>query len=463
MMDWMPDLAQSDKPRYLAIADIIASDLRQGRLSAGDRLPPQRKLASRLAIDFTTVARGYSEAQKRGLVESRVGQGTFVLAPVAAKREARAPSQRRAEIVDLSMNLPPEPDDPALIERMRAGLEEVGRDLVSLLRYQGFGGSPADKDAASAWLGRRALVPTQDRIFVTPGAHPALLAIFGVLAKPGDVILSEAITYPGARSIAAQLGLNLVGLPLDDEGVDPDAFADACVRLAPKGLYLNPTLQNPTTLTVPEHRRAKIAGIARRYRIPIIEDDAYGFIPVHGPAPFAAIAPDITWHVAGLAKCIGAGLRAAYVVAPDMRSGWPFAAAVRSATVMASPLTLALVTRWIEDGTADAILRFIRSETAARQSLAKEILPAGSFKSDPLSFNLWVPLPQGWTRSAFIGHMRTTGVGVVASDAFTVQGTPPEAVRVCLGGPTTRPAIRHALEYMAHALSESPAVASTFL
>jgi DNA-binding transcriptional MocR family regulator len=463
MMDWMPDLAQSDKPRYLAIADIIASDLRQGRLSAGDRLPPQRKLASRLAIDFTTVARGYSEAQKRGLVESRVGQGTFVLAPVAAKREARAPSQRRAEIVDLSMNLPPEPDDPALIERMRAGLEEVGRDLVSLLRYQGFGGSPADKDAASAWLGRRALVPTQDRIFVTPGAHPALLAIFGVLAKPGDVILSEAITYPGARSIAAQLGLNLVGLPLDDEGVDPDAFADACVRLAPKGLYLNPTLQNPTTLTVPEHRRAKIAGIARRYKIPIIEDDAYGFIPVHGPAPFAAIAPDITWHVAGLAKCIGAGLRAAYVVAPDMRSGWPFAAAVRAATVMASPLTLALVTRWIEDGTADAILRFIRSETAARQSLAKEILPAGSFKSDPLSFNLWVPLPQGWTRSAFIGHMRTTGVGVVASDAFTVQGTPPEAVRVCLGGPTTRPAIRHALEYMAHALSESPAVASTFL
>jgi DNA-binding transcriptional MocR family regulator len=463
MMDWMPDLAQSDKPRYLAIADIIASDLRQGRLSAGDRLPPQRKLASRLAIDFTTVARGYSEAQKRGLVESRVGQGTFVLAPVAAKREARAPSQRRAEIVDLSMNLPPEPDDPALIERMRAGLEEVGRDLVSLLRYQGFGGSPADKDAASAWLGRRALVPTQDRIFVTPGAHPALLAIFGVLAKPGDVILSEAITYPGARSIAAQLGLNLVGLPLDDEGVHPDAFADACVRLAPKGLYLNPTLQNPTTLTVPEHRRAKIAGIARRYKIPIIEDDAYGFIPVHGPAPFAAIAPDITWHVAGLAKCIGAGLRAAYVVAPDMRSGWPFAAAVRSATVMASPLTLALVTRWIEDGTADAILRFIRSETAARQSLAKEILPAGSFKSDPLSFNLWVPLPQGWTRSAFIGHMRTTGVGVVASDAFTVQGTPPEAVRVCLGGPTTRPAIRHALEYMAHALSESPAVASTFL
>ena len=463
MAEWTPDLARSDKPRYLAIADLIASDVKEGRLSVGERLPPQRKLANRLAIDFTTVARGYSEAQKRGLIESRVGQGTFVRAPVAPKQESRAPFHRRAEIVDLSMNLPPEPDDEALIGQMQAGLAEVSRDLVSLLRYQGFGGSPADKDAASAWLSRRALVPTQDRIFATSGAHPALLGIFGILAKSGDVILSEAITYPGARSLAAQLGLNLVGLPMDDEGIDPDAFAAACVRSAPKGLYLNPTLQNPTTLTVPERRRAEIAAVARRYKVPIIEDDAYGFIPIHGPAPFAAIAPDITWHVAGLAKCIGAGLRAAYVVAPDMRSGLPFAAAVRASTVMASPLTLALATRWIEDGTADAILRFIRSEMAARQSLAAEILPAASFKADPLSFNLWVSLPAGWTRSAFIGYMRTTGVGVVASDAFTVLGTPPEAVRVCLGGPTMRPGIRHALEYMAHALSESPTVASTFL
>jgi DNA-binding transcriptional MocR family regulator len=369
----------------------------------------------------------------------------------------------RAQVVDLSMNLPPEPEDPALIERMRAGLEEVGRDLVSLLRYQGFGGAPADKDAASLWLGRRALVPAQERIFVSPGAHAALLGIFGILAKPGDVVLCEEITYPGARSIAAQLGLRLVGLPMDDDGIDPDAFAEACARLAPKALYLNPTLQNPTTLTVPESRRAEIAAIARRCRVPIVEDDAYGFIPVHGPAPFAAIAPDITWHVAGLAKCIGAGIRAAYVVAPDVRSGWPFAAALRASSVMASPLTLALVTRWIEDGTADALLRFIRTEAAARQVLATEILPAASFKADPLSFNLWIPMPDGWTRSAFIGHLRMTGIGVVASDAFTVNGNPPEAVRLCLGGPTPRAGIRHALEYVAHALTESPTVASIVL
>ena len=327
------------------------------------------------------MARGYVEAQKRGLIESKVGQGTFVRDKPRPRRGQPMPPPRP---VDLSMNLPPEPDDPELIERMQAGMEYVSRDIVALLRYQGFGGTQADKDAASSWLGRRALVPAQERIFVSPGAHPALLGILTILAKPGDVVLCEALTYPGIRSIAAQLGLQLVGLPMDAEGVEVDAVADACKKLKPKALYLNPTLQNPTTITISDQRRRDIAAVARRFKLPIVEDDAYGFIPAHGHAPFAAIAPDLTWHVAGLAKCIGAGLRAAYVVVPDTRSIWPFAAALRAATVMASPLTVALVTRWIEDGTADTMLRFIRSETTARQKLVSEILPKGMHRSDAL-------------------------------------------------------------------------------
>lgn len=460
MAEWLPDLSKSDKPRYLAIADAIAEDVRIGRLTTGMRLPPQRRLASRLGLDFTTIARGYVEAQKRGLVESTVGQGTFVKAMTPA---VVLPMRRRPEVADHTMNLPPEPTDPVLVDRMQAGLAEISRDLISLMRYQGFGGSEADKEAAASWLGRRAMVPSQERIFVTPGAHSALLGILSVLTRPGDTILSETLTYPGIRSLAAQMGLSIVGLPMNDEGIDPAALGKACVEHVPKALYLNPTLQNPTTLTVSERRRTEIAAVARRYGVPIIEDDAYGFIPRHSPAALAAIAPDITWHVAGLAKCLGAGLRVAYVVVPSPKAGWPFAAVMRAHTVMASPLSVALATRWIEDGTADALLHFIRAETAARQLTAAQILPPGSFRSDPLSFNLWVPLPDGWTRSAFSGHMRATGIGVAASDAFVTDGNPPEAVRVCLGGPISRSALEHGLEFMAHALSQSPAMASRLL
>jgi DNA-binding transcriptional MocR family regulator len=460
MGDWWPDLSGIDKPRYLAIADAIAEDIGSGRLAPSDRLPPQRQLARRLEIDFTTVARGYVEAQKRGLIESRVGRGTFVRA--TAKRR-HGPMARHPEIVDLSMNLPPEPDDPELLDRMQDGLEALGRDLVYLMRYQGFGGTQADKDAALSWLSRRVLAPQQERLFITPGAHPALLGILGVLAKAGDVVLSEALTYPGARSIAAQLGLKLVGVPMDEQGLDAEAFAAACERFSPKALYLNPTLLNPTTHTVSQPRRVAIAAVARRFGVPIVEDDPYGFLPTDGPQPFAAIAPEITWHVGGLAKCLGAGLRIAYVVVPDARSGWLFASSVRTATVMASPVTIALATRWITDGTADALLAAVRQESVERQRLAAAILPGGSFRADPAGFHLWVSLPPSWTRSAFVGHMRSTGVGVVASDAFATDAAPPEAVRVCLGGPADRSAVRRALEFMAHALTESPTLASTFL
>jgi DNA-binding transcriptional MocR family regulator len=460
MGEWSPLLARLGKPRYLAIADAIADDIRSGKLAPMHRLPPQRELARRLNIDFTTVARGYVEAQKRGLVESRVGRGTFVRAP--AKRR-HGPIARHPEIVDLSMNLPPEPDDPELLDRMQDGLEAISRDLVYLMRYQGFGGVQADKDAATHWLRHRALLPQQERLFIAPGAHSALLGILGVVAKAGDVLLSEALTYPGARAIAAQLGMRHVGIPMDDEGLDATAFADACKRLAPRVLYVNPTLLNPTTHTISHRRRVEIIEIARRFDVVIVEDDPYGFLPVDGPAPFAALAPDITWHVAGLAKCLGAGLRIAYVIAPDVRSGWLFSSSVRTATVMASPVTIALATRWISDGTADALLAAVRQESIERQKLAPKILPAQTYRADPVGFHLWLVLPAPWTRSAFVGHTRSTGVSVVASDAFVVDSVPPEAVRVCLGGPADRAAVQSALEFMAHALEESPTLASTFL
>ena len=456
MVDWTPDLTRSDKPRYLAIAEAIAEDIGNGRLAAGDRLPPQRQLAARLAMDFTTVARGYVEAQRRGLVASRVGQGTFVKAPAQARRAV-------PELVDLSMNLPPEPEDPALVARMRAALVEVGADLVSLLRYQGFGGSRSDKAAAALWLARRGLTPEFERLFVVPGAHSALLGILNVVARPGDVVLTEALTYPGIRAIAAQLGIRLLGLAMDGDGIVPAAFAEACEKFRPKALCLNPVLHNPTTLTVPQARRVELVAIARQHGVAIIEDDAYGFVPAASPPPFAALAPELSWHVAGLSKCIGAGLRIAYVVAPDARSGWPFAAALRAASVMASPLTAAIATRWIKDGTADAILRFVRTEASARQRLAAQILAPGSYRADPLSFNLWLELPAPWTRSAFAGHMQATGIGIAASDVFAADGHPPEAVRICLGGPQSRGAIRSALEFMAHALEKPPELSTSVL
>ncbi|GJE03083.1 PLP-dependent aminotransferase family protein [Methylobacterium isbiliense] len=457
---WAPDLKRWGRPRYLAIVDALAEDIRTGRLSPGTRLPTQRALAEVLALNFTTVSRGYVEAQKRGLIEGRVGQGTFVVDPARSARPAEAP---RPGPVDFTMNLPPEPDQPALQARMQASFAELSGSLANLLRYQGFGGTEEDRDAATRWLAGRGVASQRERLLICPGAHSALFGVLGQVARPGDVVCAERITYPGIRALAAHLGLRLVDLPMDQHGVDPDAFAAACTRIAPKAIYLNPLLQNPTTATIPRSRREAIVAVARRYAVAIIEDDAYAQICPAPPPSFATLAPEITYYVAGLAKSLGAGLRLAFLVAPSARAALPLAGALRAMTVMASPIATALATRWITDGTAEAIVQFVRAESAARQRLAASLLPAGTYVADPHGFHAWIRLPEGWTRSAFASQGRAAGLGVVASDPFCVAGTPPEAVRLCLGGPSTRAQISHGLEILAHALEGSPALASTYI
>lgn len=241
MENWSQRIEQSSKPRYLAIADCIAQDMKDRVLLPGDRLPPQRKLADLIGVDFTTVSRGYSEALSRGLIESHVGRGTFVL---PQHNFSEISDERRALANDLTMNSPPEPTDPELLERMRSGLSAVSNDLVHLLRYQNPIGGDIDKEAASIWLSMRGLVPNLDRVAVTPGAHAAMLAILTILSRPGDCVLCEDITYAGFKKIAAQLGLRLVGLPMDAEGIRPDALEEAIKNHKPKALYLNPTLHN---------------------------------------------------------------------------------------------------------------------------------------------------------------------------------------------------------------------------
>ena len=453
---WLPKLKKGAGPLYLSIANAIAEDIAIGQLAAEQRLPPQRKLAEMLGIDFTTVARAYSEAHRRGLVDSVVGRGTFV----CGRRRPKIPRVFEGRPnVDMSMNMPPEPVSEELLALMQSGFASVGEKLRELLRYQDFGGSPDDREAGALWLRRRGLVVGHERLLVVPGAQAALLAVLTTLAPSGSVICCEELTYPGLRALAGQLGIRLVGLPMDNEGIDAVAFAAACAQYAPKALYCNPTLLNPTTIVMSQARRQALVEIARHYGVPIIEDDAYGFLPRVTPPAIASIGPDVTFYIAGLAKCVGAGLRIAYLVAPDAHDASRLASALRATTVMASPITSALATRWVRDGTADLALNAIRKESMARQKLAARILPPGSYASHPEAFHLWIRLPPSWERKAFAAHMQSSGIGVVASDAFSVSTQAPEAVRVCIGGVASREEIQHALELIAEALRSAPLIA----
>lgn len=457
MTSWIPSISKSDGPLYLGIADAIAAAIEAGDLADGARLPPQRSMASALGIDYTTVSRAYAEAGRRGLVEGRVGQGTFVVRRPLGKPASPATGGQ----VDLGMNVPPPIDDPALASRMWRVLGELertgGQEL--LRHYRPPGGTGADRMAGMRWLSRRLPSLTVERVLVCPGAQGAMLAAMGTLAEPGDTVLSEALCYPGFRSLAAQLRLSVCPVAIDAEGIVPEDFDAACRRERPKVLYCTPTLHNPTTATMSRARREAVVAVARRHGVPILEDDAYAPLLAEPLPPLAALAPDLTYYVGGLAKSLAPALRIAYLATPDARTAARIMGGIRATATMASPLTAALATAWIEDGTADAVLLAIRAETRARQAIAASILPAEMVRTHADAFHAWLSLSQPWTREEFASRMRSTGIATVTSDAFAVA-RPPEAVRLALGAAVSRSSLSEGLRIIADLLQQSPAMSS---
>jgi len=246
-----------------------------------------------------------------------------------------------------------------------------------------------------------------------------------------------------------------VGLEEDEQGITPDAFQAAIEAYGDAVLYLNPTLRNPTTQTMPMHRRREIAQIADHHGIPLIEDDAYRFVAGDAPPPISTLVPHLAWYVAGISKVFGAGLRLAYVQVPDPARLGGFVQAIRTGQVMVSPLSLALLSAWMEDGTATQIQSFVRRAASERQWVAADILVKHHFCADPSAFNLWLTLPDGVSRAELLARMSGHAIGLMPSDVFTVSGPAPECLRVCLGGPIPVAKLRQDLSALDQALQYS--------
>ncbi|EWY39590.1 GntR family transcriptional regulator [Skermanella stibiiresistens SB22] len=453
-ISWTPDLSGSSGPIYLALAAAIQSDIQIGALNPGDRLPTHRALAATLGLDLTTVTRAYGEARRRGLIDAAVGRGTFVRDVGRGRRDAEvAPVE-----VDLSMNLPPLPaasDIPTLLSRTLATVLRRG-DAAQMLNYHPSGGGADDRAAAVQWLTPLLGDLPPSRALVAAGGQAILTALLTTLAPAGSVILTEAFTYPGLRAVAAQLGLTLEGLPLDGQGLIPEALDAACARFSPTALYTIPTIQNPTTATMSPERRDAVATVARRHGLTVIEDDAYGMSPTVPPPPIATLIPELTWYIGTVSKSLLPALRVAYLVAPDERRATRMRAALRAVSQMAPPLSAAVVARWIRDGTAHRILDEIRREAAARQSLAAAVLPAGTFAAHPQGHHLWLSLPQGWSATAFATQARRFGLALVPDSAFAVAPAtaPNPAVRLSLGAARDIDHLAPALERIASLMDE---------
>jgi DNA-binding transcriptional MocR family regulator len=118
---------------------------------------------------------------------------------------------------------------------------------------------------------------------------------------------------------------------------------------------------------------------------------------------------------------------------------------------------VALVTRWLHDGSADAMIGAIRDEATARQKLAADILARHAFFGHPNGHHIWIPLPRPWSRAEFASHVQRQGLAIVTAETFSVGETQSHAIRVSLGAASSRAELVRALEILATALKSSAA------
>lgn len=446
---WRPRLEDSEKLKYLGIVGALEADIRLGRVLPGDRLPPQRSIALALGVDLTTVTRAFNEARRRGLVAAQAGRGTFV-------REIRA-GGALPPVLDLSMNIPPQPEDPdlrQLLPQSLAALLASPQGALSL-HYQESRGVTTDRVAAAHWLTASHGEQSPERVVVTAGAQAALFALCGLIVGRGGRVAAGEVTYPGLKAAALQHGCETVPLAMDAGGIIPGDFARTCAENPPKALYLIPNIDNPTTATLSLARRQSLISTARQYGVALIEDDPYGPLLSDRLPSFLSLAPDITWHVATLSKCATPALRVAWVATPGSEHALQLAAVLRASVLMAPPLFAALASRWSMAGQLARIASAIRTENMVRQQIAARIFATRHIAAAPEGHHLWLTLPAGWRAADFAGHADRAGVSIVPAESFATGSKLSEAVRISLGVAPDRDVLEEGLQQLA-ALLERP-------
>ncbi|MFT4099610.1 MAG: PLP-dependent aminotransferase family protein [Burkholderiaceae bacterium] len=290
-----------------------------GRLAAGSRLPSSRSLAAQLGVQRNAVVVAYESLQADGLVEGRTGAGTYVAARLPRPPDA-APS--RPPRIALPRNglvaLGRTAIDPVLMRRLGRALRR--QTLAGSADTLGYGDPRGSRELREALAGQlassRGLHCHADQIIVTSGTQPALRLIAAALLRPGDRVGVEDPGYPVAHHTLRQAGLALEPMPIDAQGLDIER-ASATARRA-RAIYVTPSNQFPSGVTMTLQRRIALVEWARRHDAWIIEDDYDNEFRYEGPplTALAGMSGDRVLYLGTFSKTLFAALRLAYVVLP---------------------------------------------------------------------------------------------------------------------------------------------------
>lgn len=428
--------------RYKQLVDSLAAQIRAGRLPPGTKLPTHRQLAAKEGLALVTASRVYSELEAMGLVSGETGRGTFV-------RETSLPhglgvdqSVTAAGMIDLNFNYP---SLPGQAESLRTALRQLAAsgDLDALLRYQPHGGRLHERASMARHLVLRGLTVNAEQLAIVNGAQHGLAVVAMGLLQPGDVVATDALTYPGFKVLADAHRLELAPIPAAGSGPDLDALDKLCKRRRVRAVYAMPTLHNPLGWVMSLSRRRQLVAIARRHGLLIIEDAAYAFLANHPPATLAALAPETTVYVSGFSKSVATGLRVGFVAAP-VECVPKLERAIRATSWNTPGVMTAIACGWIDDGTVPRLEAQKRKDAIARQAIVTEALAGLPCIRHPSSYFVWLPLADEVRADQVAMALMRERISVSTAEPFATSIHVPHAFRLALGSVelgTLRPAL----------------------
>ncbi|OCW59559.1 PLP-dependent aminotransferase family protein [Hoeflea olei] len=421
---WEPRLAEGSESPCGRLVAALSEDIIAGHLDAGDRLPAHRDLAWRLGLGLGTVTKAYGILERRGLLRSVKGRGTFV-----AVTEAR-----RGPAIDLSRNAPPAVISERLLSQsLTAIARRIDADVFNT--YPPVTGHARFRNELARWFHRLGMEADPRCLLLTGGAQHALSVSLSTLCGPGGTLFLEEQTYPGALSVSRHLGVRVVSVDMDEQGMLPDRLEGAVVA-AGKGrsaVYLTPTMQNPTTSSMSRARREAIAEICRTHDVVVIEDVVYSLSPDPDYPQIASLAPEHVFYINSLSKTLNPALRIGGLVVPP---AWleRAEAAVHASGLMISPLSCSVMEQWLLDGTADAISAAIQEEANRRRALATDLLGEAVRRPIHVGYHLWMPMGRAHAEAV---HTAAKALGILLTPpSSTCAGGSGSGIRLCIGAPS---------------------------
>lgn len=448
-MSWRPDLSGTAGPKYLALASLLEADIQSGALKAGTKLPPQRELADFLDVNLSTISRAFKLCEQRGLLSASVGSGTFVSSG-ATTEPILICGGGDPRIIEMGAIVPAVESNNHVKQYMEQLLKRP--DALNLLSYGAPEGTKRHREAGAAWMERSGLHTDSQHIILAAGGQNALTAALGALFERGDKVGTDPLTYPGVKTAAKMLGIHLVPVQSRNGEMTEEGIRFALRHENIKGIYVIPDFHNPTTHIMSAGTREMIARLARETGLLVIEDGLNDLLEETPSPPIASFAPGHIVYLSSLSKTVSAGLRTAFIHAPD-RHHQGLVTALYSMNISISPLLATVSAGLIEDGIADEIIAERKRKITERNLIVNEML-AGYAVAGTLTCPLrYLQLPDHFTGERFERCAEEAGVQVYGAERFAIgSGPAPRTARIAVTTPPTLETLAEGLRRLKKAL-----------